>query len=184
MKQKLSLSLVFIVLGMFIFAAIPAMSFAETGKGYYYAMPSWNMTMDSDERFVILRNMNREAVMDKETGLVWERSPSTDTMSWNGAHSHCNNLVKGNRMGWRVPSLHELQSLIDPTQSNPALPEDHPFNNVQSDNYWSATTSHFTDNAMVLHLGAFGVGHGGMSVSGTIRVWCVRGGQGVDSVTW
>jgi len=39
--------------------------------------------------------------------------------------------------------INELANLIDPTQQNPALPANHPFNNVrvQQGWYWSSTTS-------------------------------------------
>jgi hypothetical protein len=128
-------------------------------------------------------NMNSQAVLDKETGLVWEQSPSTDTKNWLDAQIHCNKLAKGNRMGWRLPTLQELGSLVDPSRSNPSLPNGHPFSNVQSSSsssfYWSATTNAFSTSY------AWGVpfDDGVVSNDGKIAnsyVWCVRGGQGVD----
>jgi len=85
----------------------------------------------------------------------------------------------GNRKGWRLPTIQELASLVDSTRSNPALPAGHPFSNVQSFYYWSATTNAADAS------GAWGVFFGDGSVlpltkSSTIRAWCVRGGQGVD----
>ena len=75
--------------------------------------------------------------------------------------------------------MHELASLVDPNQSNPALPPGHPFTNVQSSGYWSATTS--ADGPTI----AWGVvfGDGGVSTFGKIApffVWCVRGGMNAD----
>jgi hypothetical protein len=40
---------------------------------------------------------------------------------------------------WRLPSVKELQSLIDFSQIDPALPQGHPFDSVQSSRYWSST---------------------------------------------
>ena len=52
-------------------------------------------------------------------------------------------LVATRRRGWRLPSVHELASLVDPTNpgGDPDLPAGHPFSNVQSSRYWSATTN-------------------------------------------
>jgi len=124
--------------------------------------------------------MGGSAVRDNETGLVWERSPSTSPITWSDAQSGCNKLTVGNRKGWRLPTIQELASLVDPTQGIPPLPAGHPFSNVQSSFYWSATTSATnTSGAWGFH---FGVGF--MDVDGKSATfdsaWCVRGGQGVD----
>ena len=44
---------------------------------------------------------------------------------------------------WLLPNRKELSSLIDYSQSSPALPSGHPFTNVQSDSYWSSTSFAF-----------------------------------------
>ena len=49
---------------------------AVDAVGPYYALPSWDRKMAAVNRFVVLTNWNSEAVLDKETGLVWERSPA------------------------------------------------------------------------------------------------------------
>jgi hypothetical protein len=61
-------------------------------------------------------------------------------------------VTLGNRLGWRLPTVNELASLVDPSRSDPALPAGHPFNDVQlSDHYWSATTdSRDLDNRWVV----------------------------------
>jgi hypothetical protein len=51
-----------------------------TAVGPYYATPSWDQTIactipSSCSRFLVLSNFNNEAVLDRETGLVWERTP-------------------------------------------------------------------------------------------------------------
>jgi hypothetical protein len=90
-------------------------------------------------RFVVLPDWANEAVLDRETGLVWELSPAKDTLDWNGAQDHCLNRTTGGRKGWRLPSVHELTSLVDPSipPPGPTLRAGHPFTNVQSSRYWS-----------------------------------------------
>src|SRR4030095_1330601 len=94
------------------------------------------------QRFRVLNAFNNEAVLDRETGLVWERSPSTQTLAWPNARLFCAQKAVGGRGGWRLPAFNELASLVDPTVTNPGvlrLPAGHPFLNVQAAAYWSAT---------------------------------------------
>jgi hypothetical protein len=81
-----------------------------------------------------------DAVLDKETGLVWERSPATDKKALAGAIVYSTTRVVGHRKGWRLPAIEELLSLVDPGAMNPTLPAGHPFLNVKLDYfYWSLT---------------------------------------------
>jgi hypothetical protein len=132
-------------------------------------------------RFVVLTNWNREAVLDKETGLVWERAPQPAPDSWVGARFVCTAKTTGNRKGWRLPSVHELASLIDPLVIPPAptLPAGHPFTGVLLAGYWSATT--LADDPT----DALNVNFGNGDVlptnkTNTRQVWCVRGGMQAD----
>jgi hypothetical protein len=90
-------------------------------------------------------------VKDNLTGLIWlkDASPSDTRMNWTDAVSYCNSLAEGtfgltdgsNAGDWRLPSLDELQSLVDDDNENPALPSDHPFEGIQTSyNYWSGTS--------------------------------------------
>jgi hypothetical protein len=101
--------------------------------------PAWSEILSAESRFKLV--MGDAAVLDRETGLVWEKSPATSRTTWNLARDECTSRVVGNRKGWRLRSVHELASLWDPTQSEPALPPGHPFSNVQSSLSWSATTN-------------------------------------------
>jgi len=118
------------------------------------------------------------AVLDKETGLVWEQSLNTGLRDWDQSRSHCPNKAVGGRKGWRLPSFDELASLVDPnnTGGNPDLPSGHPFTNVLSGDYWSAT-SDALDSTSAWFVGA-GSGTVDLKVkTGTGRPWCVRGGH-------
>ena len=95
----------------------------------------------SDYRFVVLSDWNNEAVFDRKTGLVWEKSPNVSFSNWSGAHKRCDHLELGNHKGWRLPTIEELASLVDPSvpSPGPTLAAGHPFT-VASSFYWSATT--------------------------------------------
>jgi hypothetical protein len=184
MKRRLVYTFGLIVFGMIAFDPRPADA-QTVAPGPYYANPSWDQTLACTTlatcpRFIVLSNMSSDAVLDRETGLVWEKSPSTSTPSWANAQILCNEVIVGNRRGWRVPTFQELASLVDPSVAfpGPALPSGHPFTNVGSFAYWSATTNLDTSNAWAV---SFGFGTVGVSAKpGAHRVWCVRGGQGVD----
>jgi len=157
--------------------------------------PAWYKILPSDQRFLLV--MGDKAVLDRETGLVWEKSPGNvngdgvadtdDTLNWYSAQRHCNDLKVENRKGWRLPTVQELMSLVDPTQSSPALPTGHPFQNVQVSLYWSATTCAYVNlEGLYMSDAAWFVNFYDGSLTNGVKspnfffVWCVRGGQGVD----
>ncbi|GAB6060053.1 Lcl C-terminal domain-containing protein [Desulfonatronum parangueonense] len=120
-----------------------------------------------------------EVVLDRLTGLTWLRRAdlTRGPVSW----KHCLEAVEALRLerfagisDWRLPNINELESLVDCSRHNPALPPDHPFSDV-GEGYWSSTTSYFeTDWAWVLYLhkGALGVG---FKVNPDFLVWPVAG---------
>lgn len=145
--------------------------------------PTWSQTLDGSERFVqVLEGLLgvHYAVLDKETGLVWERSPGTLTMTWYDAFQRCYALEKGGRKGWHLPSVEQLASVVAPDELDPALPEGHPFVGVQSTNYWTSTTSVAnTDKAWFVDLTNGNVFN--QTKTSENCVWCVRGGPGPDA---
>jgi hypothetical protein len=104
---------------------------------------SWDKRIDdAKSRFQVLTQFNDEAVLDKETGLVWERRPSTKLFPWPNARLLCAQKAVGKRGGWRLPSFCELATLIDPSIVDPLiprLPAGHPFIGVEPADYWTAT---------------------------------------------
>jgi hypothetical protein len=97
-------------------------------NGPYYATPSWDQTLPGSTRFLILANFNGEAVLDRETGLVWQRSPTSGLFSFATSSEHCLGTNTGNRFGWRLPTINELAGLFDPSAvASPPLPPGHPF---------------------------------------------------------
>jgi hypothetical protein len=178
-RRRSGIILGLVALGLLAGAALTARpAQAVDAIGPYYAEPAWDQKLPVATRFVVLTNWNSAAVLDKETGLVWERSPHITGHIWSAARVQCTARTTGARKGWRLPSVHELASLIDPSVASPGpnLPPGHPFLTVQSALYWSATT--YVDDSSIAGLVGFG---GGFSATGdrfaAFHAWCVRGGM-------
>jgi len=103
--------------------------------------PTWDQLLPAAERFQIA--MGGAAILDKETGLVWEKNPEINSQLWADVGTLCTAKTVGGRKGWRLPTLSELSSLVDPSRNNPALPTGHPFTNIYfaQGGYWTTTTS-------------------------------------------
>jgi len=142
-------------------------------------IPAWDHVIGGSSRFIVLPDFAYDAVLDQETGLVWELAPSMTQVTWLPTAAHqCLNRTTGGRKGWRVPSIFELATLIDPSVPPPApvLPKEHPFKNVSKPAwFWSSTR----DSQLPAPF-QWGI----QTLDGTIlqyhpntsgmRVWCVR----------
>ena len=149
--------------------------------------PTWSQKIDSTDgdpmtgcnssRFECV--MGGEAVLDKETGLVWAKNANIadEDMPWPDAMYYCRNLSIGDRKGWRLPTVEELASLVDMTQYDPPLPSGHPFNNVQANDYWSSTTYEgSTDDAWYVDM-VIGMGVINLAWASSIRTMTSLCGQ-------
>jgi hypothetical protein len=130
-------------------------------------------------RFAVLADYNNAAVRDNSTGLVWEQNPSTPATDWGNARQCINKTIGGMR-GWRLPSVVELTSLVDPSLPAPYVPAPL-FTGVQSNPYWTATGSENNTSSNKWSVN-FADGQAGTSPKSTsLFVWCVRGAM-QDSV--
>jgi len=185
--KKLVVALV--MLGALAFGNGPARAQNCTSyqtSGPYYATPSWDQKLVYFQRFICLTDWNNEAVLDRETGLVWQRAPNSVSVGptvYLEAAGQCWDSGTGGRTGWRLPTPEELMSLVDRTQSNPALPAGHPFQNVlMNPVYWSASV----DVPLTVSKPGSGlpvkIEEGRVASASTdtvLGVWCVRGGSHV-----
>ncbi len=128
MRHGLLYTLGSIVLIMVAFATSPAQMQMQqmqitpvvpTAPGPYYAAPSWDLQLPASARFIVLSDWGGAAVLDKETGLVWERFPSPSPVNWVNASQRCMNLTVWNRKGWRLPTIQDLASLVDMSVPHP-----------------------------------------------------------------
>jgi hypothetical protein len=107
--------------------------------------------------------LSETGVLDSLTGLTWntEANIGRAAGTWNEALAAVDSYAIESNLPWRMPTINELESLVDASVHSPALPREHPFSDIQQ-SYWSSTTSSYeTDWAYVLYLekGAVGVGY-------------------------
>ncbi len=135
--------------------------------------PVWNKKLPASERFVDALDGN--AVLDRETGLVWEKSPDTNKKKWTDAIASCYTKKVDGQKGWRLPSIDQLTSLVDDIQSDPALPAGHPFENLQDFFYWSDTQFDIDNFVWVVEFGSGSVS--ALINSFNSHALCVRSGS-------
>ncbi|MCP3663049.1 MAG: DUF1566 domain-containing protein [Gammaproteobacteria bacterium] len=56
-------------------------------------------------------------VTDAATGLMWQKSDSSNGVNWENALEYAENLELGGYSDWRLPNTKELQSIVDYTRS-------------------------------------------------------------------
>ena len=151
----------------------------------------WDTSHASATRFTVLAAIPG-AVLDNNTGLVWEQAPDGSPRPWLNATTNCVNKkvpATGGTKGWRLPSVVELASVQDPSLPAPFVPAS-VFTFSSSDStpgvrgarYWSASS--LADAAYPAH--AWGVAFDDGVVNATPkadanRYWCVRGGMNADA---
>ncbi|HKX12971.1 MAG TPA: DUF1566 domain-containing protein [bacterium] len=140
------------------------------------------------KRFVVLSDFQGNAVLDRSTGLIWDRNPEGGNFTWYAAQRRCIFVGASGvnpAMGWRLPKAEEIYSLMNTTGSNPggptqALPSGHPFDLsglAAGTRFWAATTypdegGDITQAWTANPSGNFG---SDLKTEGN-GVWCVRGG--------
>ncbi len=87
-----------------------------------------------------------ETVTDEVTGLVWQQNETVSTTTQITATAYCNDLSLGSSTDWRLPTSHELFSLVDLSTGNPPLSSTY-FANSISDGYWWSSTPQVDDSS-------------------------------------
>jgi hypothetical protein len=79
-------------------------------------------------------------VTDNATGLSWEMPAPAGTADYAATIARCDALTAGGITVWRLPSIKELQTLVDVTKSAPAMDTSF-FTDVSADveMFWSAS---------------------------------------------
>lgn len=154
--------------------------------------PTWSQIIPSaGDRFVLVMD-GTEAVLDRETGLVWSRYvPYTSTANLGSSNFFnsiqiCHTAMIGGRWGWRLPTVEELFTLMDPNSSN-HLPPGNPFIISFSQPFFWTSTTEITSQGVEVGMAIGPIGTDPLlcltDPKETIhQIWCVRGGYGPDGV--
>ena len=116
--------------------------------------------------------VSADTVPDHDTCLTWQRAVAASSYTWASAATYCNNLVLAGPNNWRLPTIQELQTIVDESRVNPAI-DTTAFPSTPAQYFWSSSPyAGDSSDAWVVdfHLGY--VYHD--DVGYTYRVRCVR----------
>jgi len=87
-----------------------------------------------------------DTVLDRLTGLVWTMDANLGEfpLTWQETLNFIKDMNRRKTFGftdWRLPNRRELRSLMSHQTKKPALPQEHPFQNVFSGWYWTSTSA-------------------------------------------
>lgn len=109
-----------------------------------------------------------ELIHDRATGLTWQRTDSQRGMSWPAALEYCERLELAGQEDWRLPSIKELQSIVNYSRSpnatnSAAISPEFSISTIKNEagirdypNFWSSTTHINLNNANNAAYIAFG----------------------------
>ena len=88
------------------------------------------------------------------TGLEWQYE-SPGRMDWRKGRTYAKQLTLNGKSDWRLPTLKELETLLDRTMYRPEIRAEIPF--ADSLSYWSSTTFGSDTNSawIVMFAGAY-----------------------------
>lgn len=172
------LLLTIVALGAFSFLVSTQMKPHAQGREEVIAtiIKNWQLAHPAAQRFVVLPDFNNDAVLDRDTGLIWELSPIPTPVTWNEARVVCSTRTTGGQKGWRLPAPAEMRSLVGPAVDSPVpnIPPGHPFLNIQPTSYWTVVPE-AQQPTYARYVDAFLGNVLSFVKVYTYPVWCVRG---------
>ena len=120
-------------------------------------------------------------ITDHLTGLVWQKVPFPDSMSWEQALGYAENLSLAGHSDWRLPNIRELQSINEENRFNPSVNPAY-FGSIGVKKYWSSTSlPNQTSKAWYLDT-RFGITTYNFKIQ-QCNLICVRGPVSVTTTT-
>ena len=110
---------------------------------------------------------NRDVVIDRTSGLMWQKKPDGIERNWKDAELYCQKLSLGGYSDWRLPNESVLMKMIKNKMMFAS--------SLRNNYFWSSTVSNPTSWATYVN---FGYGDKGGAWKGSgMYVRCVRGGN-------
>jgi hypothetical protein len=116
-------------------------------------------------------------VYDTKSKLTWQQTVSSTTYyTWADAKTYCAGVGASlGGTGWRLPTLKELQSLVDYSQSTAPMIDPNAFPSTPATSFWSASRlAGSPSNAWSVNFSGGGSGYGDVGCGYCDRVRCVR----------
>jgi hypothetical protein len=112
-------------------------------------------------------------VYDTKSKLTWQQTTPSTTYTWANAKTYCTGVGASlGGTGWRLPTLKELQTIVDYSQSNPSIDSTF-FPSTPGSAFWSS--SQMAGSSSLAWLVHFNLGDSfNYDVSYTYAVRCVR----------
>ncbi len=111
---------------------------------------------------------NENIVLDNNTKLQWQQTPSEETMFWKNAYIYCDTLNYGGFDDWRLPNPLELLTIVD--NSGDSMPVEP----LYSKKFWTSKTYDTANEAY--YFNAFYPSYRGSKFN-NYKVLCVRGNE-------
>lgn len=86
-----------------------------------FSFPAVNLRGDFRHEYEAKNESGVQVIVDHATGLMWQQSGSVDTMSYGAAQAYVaelNREVFAGFSDWRLPTIEELASLVEPTKKS------------------------------------------------------------------
>jgi len=115
-------------------------------------------------------DISADTVLDNDTGLTWQRAVDASIYTHSQATSYCAGLILADN-GWRLPSIQELQTIVDESRVNPAI-DQVAFPSTPSSYFWSSSL--YAGGPGFAWLVNFNGGIDAVDVDDPFRVRCVR----------
>jgi hypothetical protein len=92
-------------------------------------------------------------VTDQNTGLMWQKVPSSRGFSWKDALAYAENCTHAGHDDWRLPTVKELQSIVDYSGVFPAVDSRFKCTAITNESgqvdfpyYWTSTSAQFSSH--------------------------------------
>lgn len=120
-----------------------------------------------------------ETVSDAVTGLMWQKDGVNSENNWEAAIEFCENLSLAGHTDWRLPTIKELQSIVNYSQGENAI--DSTYFQQSDDGYWHSFYSSTPANAsQIWYMDTDASGRGNVQLTDTSNdksMRCVRAGN-------
>ena len=125
-----------------------------------------------------------KTVIDENFGLEWQQIIPTEHYYWEDAVKYCEELNYDGHDDWRLPTINELVSIVDRTNTSPAFNTTF-FPNTPSSglDFWSLSSTVSNTSSWVVSSSVGSVGTSNYS-NGYNYVRCVRGEIANDSASF